>query len=603
MALKEELQYTISLQDNLSKGLDHAERRAKAFELALEQANISATRFRTGTSGASRSTSDFRATIDQAGRSTKDFRADIDRGKRSTRDFRAELDRGKRSARGLKSELGGLGGQLSRLKAQALGAFSAFQLFQGVRSTVTIGAEFEAAEIGLTTLLKDADEARIVFDQIKQDAQTTPFDVKGLLMGNRALIAAGVEAKKAREDVLNLGNAVAATGGGNDELKRMIINLQQIKNIGRASALDIKQFGFAGINIYKLLEESTGKNIDQLKGQNITYAMLTKALKVAHDAGGLFEGGLERMSKTTGIMISNLQDQADLLQADIFVKYQEGINETIQSTMDLLSWTRDNIDSIARFGKALLVSIAIIKTASFFIVLHNSYLAAQASATAALTVRQWALNFAMNANPVALMITAIAALTFGLYKLATSYNAVEIAKKKMTPTKGETASTKVRTLKFIKETADALVQNEKMLKVDARRSVVKQAALDLERSLYETQKRLNRAVIAENDANIIKEGKRKNLIKFQLQLLEDPRLNEMLDKVKDSKGLEFVDLGSELSTPKASRIKNITINMGGVMANMTNNFETAEEGIEDFIGKLSEALNTVVTDAAIIATE
>lgn len=37
-----------------------------------------------------------------------------------------------------------------------------------------------------------------------------------------------------REDAMNLANAIAATGGGNDELARMATNMQQIKTVGKS---------------------------------------------------------------------------------------------------------------------------------------------------------------------------------------------------------------------------------------------------------------------------------------------------------------------------------------------------------------------------------
>ena len=61
-------------------------------------------------------------------------------------------------------------------------------------------------------------------------AKTTPFDVKGLAQANQLLLSTGMEADETRNLIMSLGDAVAATGGGNDELQRMAYNLQQVKN-------------------------------------------------------------------------------------------------------------------------------------------------------------------------------------------------------------------------------------------------------------------------------------------------------------------------------------------------------------------------------------
>src|ERR1700751_6166618 len=154
-------------------------------------------------------------------------------------------------------------GLLTNLGVVAGAMFVAKKVWEYGKSIVDLGAKFEAYEIGLSTLLHGTKEAHDAFEQIKKDAATIPFDTESLIQANRALISAGASAKEARSVTLDFGKAIAATGGGSDALGRMAVNLQQIKNIGKASSLDIKQFAFAGINIYGLLAKSTGKSIDQ----------------------------------------------------------------------------------------------------------------------------------------------------------------------------------------------------------------------------------------------------------------------------------------------------------------------------------------------------
>jgi hypothetical protein len=89
--------------------------------------------------------------------------------------------------------------------------------------------QMETYQMGLETLLGSSEQAIKTMEQIKEDARTTPFDVSGLTQANRLLISAGVNAEEARDTILALGDAVAASGGGDNELKRMAQNLQQIK--------------------------------------------------------------------------------------------------------------------------------------------------------------------------------------------------------------------------------------------------------------------------------------------------------------------------------------------------------------------------------------
>src|ERR1700751_1093898 len=237
-------------------------------------------------------------------------------------------------------------GLLTNLGVVAGAMFVAKKVWEYGKSIVDLGAKFEAYEIGLSTLLHGTKEAHDAFEQIKKDAATIPFDTESLIQANRALISAGASAKEARSVTLDLGNAIAATGGGSDALGRMAVNLQQIKNIGKASSLDIKQFPFAGINIYGLLAKSTGKSIDQVKDMEVSYGMLTKALKDAAGAGGIYEGGLAKMGKSTEVLKSNIMDSISFLGVDLFKIAQPLINKALGLANDAISAIKENLPSV-----------------------------------------------------------------------------------------------------------------------------------------------------------------------------------------------------------------------------------------------------------------
>lgn len=186
----------------------------------------------------------------------------------------------------------------------------------GLSSIVGASVAEEQAKVGLTTFLgaKGANEA---FANIKKDAAVTPFDTESLLASNRALISAGASAKEARQDTLNLANAVAAVGGGNDVLSRMSANMQQIKTVGKATAMDVRQFGIAGINIYQMLADVTGKNINQVKDMDVSYSLLSKALQHAGEQGGMYFGAMEAQSKTIGGKWSTFMDNLKNTAADM----------------------------------------------------------------------------------------------------------------------------------------------------------------------------------------------------------------------------------------------------------------------------------------------
>ena len=189
-----------------------------------------------------------------------------------------------------------------------------------VSTVVSTGLEFnrqmENYQLAFENLLGDAESANAALDAIKADAAKTPFDVAGLVSANRLLISTGQSAEEARQVINALGNAVSASGGGNEELQRMAANLQQIANVGEAAAVDIKQFAYAGIDIYGLLAE---------------------ALKAASAEGGRYAGAMKAYSQTLQGQMDTLADNAT--QALGLVT--EGIHNALIPIVGDLSATMD----------------------------------------------------------------------------------------------------------------------------------------------------------------------------------------------------------------------------------------------------------------------
>lgn len=215
---------------------------------------------------------------------------------------------------------------VSAIKDFAVGSYDAY-------------AKQEMYEARLTTLLHGRENALMALKNITKDAALTPFDKESLVQGNSMLIGAGESAQGARKSIMDLGNAIAATGGGSDELKRMSVNLAQIKSIGKASALDVKQFMYANIPIYEMLSRSMHKQVSEIKDMDISYKDLTKAMAEARMEGGMFYEGLENANKTLTGQASNLGDSWEQLKTSIG-KSQSGILK------DTISWANNMVSAM-----------------------------------------------------------------------------------------------------------------------------------------------------------------------------------------------------------------------------------------------------------------
>lgn len=206
---------------------------------------------------------------------------------------------------------------------------------QVVSTGVQYNAQLEQYQTALTNMLGSEAEAVALLDEIKQDAAKTPFDTAGLVKANELLISTGIDAESSRRTILALGDAVSATGGGNDELSRMAQNLQQIQNAGKATSADIKQFAYAGIDVYGILADYTGKTAEEVQKMTVTYDLLSNALISAADEGGRYFNSMNTQSETLNGQWSTLKDNATQLAGLMTGDLTDGIKTAIGSMNDL----------------------------------------------------------------------------------------------------------------------------------------------------------------------------------------------------------------------------------------------------------------------------
>lgn len=205
-----------------------------------------------------------------------------------------------------------------------------------VEMGISYNAQIEKYTTGLTNMLGSAEAAQQAMAKIQEDAARTPFNVEALTQANQLLISAGENAGYSEKVILALGNAVNAAGGGNAELSRMAQNLQQIANVGKASSIDIKQFAYAGINIYQVLADYTGKSVQEVQNMTISYDLLSQALIAASEEGGRYYGAMETQSQTMNGRMSTLQDNVKQLAGLLTGNLSSGVGIVIGNLNDML---------------------------------------------------------------------------------------------------------------------------------------------------------------------------------------------------------------------------------------------------------------------------
>lgn len=224
-----------------------------------------------------------------------------------------------------------LAGMLTSLGTKAVGLAKDF-----VATGISYNAQIEKYTTGFINMLGSAQAAQEAMQAIQEDAARTPFDVASLTQANQLLISAGENAGRSRKVIMALGDAVSATGGGNAELSRMAANLQQIANVGKAATIDIKQFAYAGINIYQILADYTGKSVQEVQSMTISYDLLSQALIAASEEGGRYYNAMDTQSQTMNGRISTLKDNVSQLAGLMTGDLSSGIGVVIGHLNDMV---------------------------------------------------------------------------------------------------------------------------------------------------------------------------------------------------------------------------------------------------------------------------
>ena len=305
--------------------------------------SVEASAYRTAINKTNTDLANMKNRLSDAENGLGEFAAKTDKATESLQNFSGK------SGKGIFDDLAGavVKGNLIADAFEAAGSKAVDAGKKIINAGVSYNAQLEQYQVALTTMLGSQEAADSALEQIKQDAARTPFDTAGLVKANQLLISTGVDADSSRKVILALGDAVSATGGGNDELSRMAQNLQQIKNAGKATAADIKQFAYAGIDVYGILADYTGKSTAEAQKMTVSYELLTNALMAASSEGGRYYQAMETQSQTLNGRISTLKDNATQLAGSL----TEGLTDGLGQGVELANtWVQELQESLQSNG-------------------------------------------------------------------------------------------------------------------------------------------------------------------------------------------------------------------------------------------------------------
>lgn len=299
----------------------------------------------------------------------------------------------------------------------------------GIGAVTKLGMEAEQTSVAFEVLVGSEDKAAGMLRQLDEFAAHTPFNKLQLTQNAQQMLNFGVAADKVMGYLQQLGDI---SGGNAERLSSLSLVFGQVSASGKLMGQDLLQFINAGFNPLKELETMTGKSYKELqelmsKGE-ITFDHVAAAMAHATGEGGKFEGMMDKQSQTLGGRFSTMMDSLMQTAVSLFDKIKEPlgglldlINMLIPPIASVFTFLFSAMGSVIKFvmdWKTELGYLAVVVGAGTLAFnLHSIAIGAMVGVIKVVTAVtkawegvQWLLNIALNANPIGIVITVIAAL-------------------------------------------------------------------------------------------------------------------------------------------------------------------------------------------------
>jgi tape measure domain-containing protein len=188
----------------------------------------------------------------------------------------------------------------------------------GVAATgmgLKFNAGMEQSRVAFTNLLGSGEEANAMLDRLYKIAAHTPFEFPQLTQSTQRLLGFGMAAKDVIPTMSAVGDAVAAAGGGAEQIDRVSTALGQMQAKGKVSSEELLQLAESGVPALKILQDQLG-----LTGEELTKQLRDGAITADKGISALvrgmnkrYGGMAEAQSKTFSGMLSTLKDNATQL--------------------------------------------------------------------------------------------------------------------------------------------------------------------------------------------------------------------------------------------------------------------------------------------------
>ena len=313
-----------------------------------------------------------------------------------------------------------------------------------VKSGLDYNRSMESYLTNFKVMLGDEQLAAEKLEEIRKMAASTPFSLSDLTEGTQTLLQFGVAADDTTGVLKRLGDISL---GNADKLQTLVRAYGKMSSAQKVTLENVNMMIDAGFNPLNQICDATGESMSALYKRisdgKVSFNELEAAVAAATSEGGQFYNGMLEASQTFNGRLSTLKDNVAALTGELTSGLFSALGDIIVKANELVvSITEDDAKmaalketigvltaAVVAVTAAVLSYKATVAAATAITALHTAATTAMAAAHKAaaagatgLQVAQAALNTVLSANPIGLVVAALAALAAGL---VTAYHTSE----------------------------------------------------------------------------------------------------------------------------------------------------------------------------------
>lgn len=327
------------------------------------------------------------------------------------------------------------------------------KLAEVVKSGVDYNATMESYLTNFKVMLGSEEAAATKLSEIRKMAASTPFSLDDLTGGTQTLLQFGIAADDTTGVLQRLGDISL---GNAEKLQTLTRAYGKMSSAQKVTLENVNMMIDAGFNPLNQICDATGESMSDLYKRisdgKVSFSELQAAVEAATSQGGQFYNGMLEASQTFSGRMSTLKDNVSALTGELTSGLFAALGDLVVKLNEVVVSFLDSDEKMAQLKETIGIATAVVAAAGTAFLTYKGYVAAataieviHTAATTAMTaahkaaeagatglaVAQAGLNAVLKANPIGLVVAALAALAAGLvtaYKTSETFrNAVNSA--------------------------------------------------------------------------------------------------------------------------------------------------------------------------------